>query len=115
MDRTIKTAKIPTEIIKHNPKLLEDIKLKQRADLFREIPIADNQPIVLTFRSIDETSIEHFNTTLTTTVEVQYPETRRIVINKCIGETYTEHTSFWQKLKLLFSKKSVYTKETKEL
>lgn len=115
MDRTIKTAKIPTEIIKYNPKLLEEIKLKQRVDLFKEIPIADNQPVALTFRSMDETSIEHFNTTLTTTVEVQYPETRRIIINKCIGENYTEHTSFWQKLKLLFSKKSVYTKETKEV
>jgi glucose-6-phosphate 1-dehydrogenase len=64
---------------------------------------------------MDEISIEHFNTTLTTTVEVQYPETKRIVINKCIGENYTEYTSFWQKLKLLFSKKSVYTKETKEM
>ena len=114
MDRTIKTEKIPTEIIKHNPKLLEEIKLKQRIDLFREIPIADNQPVVLTFRSMDETSIEQFNTTLTTTVEVQYPETRRIVITKCIGENYTEHTSFWQKLKLLFSNKSIYTKEIKE-
>lgn len=114
MDRTIKTEKIPTEILKHNPKLLEEIKLKQRADLLKELPIVDNQPVVLTFRSMDEISIEHFTTTLTTTVEVQYPETRHIVINKCIGENYTEHTSFWQKLKLVFSKKSIYTKETKE-
>ena len=94
MDRTIKTEKISTEILKRNPELLEEIKLKQRVDLFKETPIADNQPVVLTFRSMDETSIEHFNTTLTTTVEVQYPETRYIVINKCIGEKYTEHTSF---------------------
>jgi hypothetical protein len=114
MDRTIKTEKIPTEILKHNPKLVEEIKLKQRIDLFKEIPIADNQPVVLTFRSMDETSMEHFNTTLTTTIEVQYPEMRHIVINKCIGENYTEHISFWSKLKLLFSKKSIYTREIKE-
>lgn len=115
MNRTVKTEKIPTTILKYNPKLLEEIKLKQRADLFKEIPITDNQPVVLTFRSMDETSIEQFNTTLTTTVEVQYPETRHIVINQCIGENYIEHTSFWQKLKLLFSNKAVYTKEIKEV
>ena len=115
MDRTIKTAKIPTEIIKHNPKLLEEIKLKQRIDLFREIPITDNQPVVLTFRSIDETSIDPFSTTLTTTAKVDYPVTSHVVITKSLNETYSEHKSFWQKLKLLFSKKSVYTKETKEM
>jgi hypothetical protein len=37
-----------------------------------------------------------------------------VVITKSINETYKEHISFWQKLKLLFSKKSIYTKETKE-
>ena len=115
MDRTVKTDKIPTEIIKHNPKLLEEIKLKQRIDLFREIPIADNQPVVLTFRSIDEPSIDPFSTTLTTTAKVDYPATRHVTITRSISETYTEHKSFWQKLKLLFSKKSVYTKETKEM
>ena len=115
MNITAKTEKIPTEIIKHNPKLLEEIKLKQRIDLFREIPITDNQPIVLTFRSMDEISIEQFSTTLTTTAKVDYPSTEHVVITKSLNETYNEHKSFWQKLKLLFSKKSVYTKETKEM
>ena len=115
MNITAKTEKIPTKILEYNPKLLEEIKLKQRVDLFRELPIADNQPIVLTFRFIEEPSIDPFSTTLTTTAKVDYPSTEHVVITKSLNETYNEHKSFWQKLKLLFSKKSVYTKETKEL
>ena len=115
MNITAKTEKIPTNILKYNPKLLEEIKLKQRVDLFRELPIADNQPIVLTFRFIEETSIDPFSTTLTTTAKVDYPATSHVVITKSLSETYNEHKSFWQKLKLLFSKKSIYTKETKEM
>lgn len=115
MNITAKTEKIPTNILKYNPKLLEEIKLKQRVDLFRELPIADNQPIVLTFRFIEETSIDSFSTTLTTTAKVDYPATSHVVITKSLSEIYNEHKSFWQKLKLLFSKKSVYTKETKEM
>ena len=53
MNITAKTEKIPTKILEYNPKLLEEIKLKQRLDLFRELPITDNQPIVLTFRFIE--------------------------------------------------------------
>lgn len=115
MDRTAKTEKIPTKILEYNPKLLEEIKLKQRVDLFKEISITDNQPVVLTFRFIEETSIDPFSTTLTTTAKVDYPATNHVVITKSLNETYNEHTSFWQKLKLLFSKKSVYTKEIKEV
>ena len=115
MNITAKTEKIPTKILEYNPKLLEEIKLKQRLDLFRELPIADNQPIVLTFRFIEETSIDPFSTTLTTTAKVDYPATSQVVITKGLNETYNEHKSFWQKLKLLFSKKSIYTIETKEM
>ena len=115
MNITAKTEKNPTKILEYNPKLLEEIKLKQRLDLFRELPITDNQPIVLTFRFIEETSIDPFSTTLTTTAKVDYPSTEHVVITKSLNETYKEYKSFWQKLKLLFSKKSVYTKETKEM
>lgn len=115
MDRTIKTNKISNDMLKYNPRLLEEIKLKQKISLFEDLHIEDNQPVVLTFNTSTDTSIEPLATTIATQIKVEYPITRHVVINKCVGESYIEYKSFWQKLKLLFSKKSVYTKETKEM
>lgn len=114
MDRTIKTNSISNSMLKYNPRLLEEIKLKQKISLFENLPIEDDQPVILTFNTNTEPSVDPLATTISTQVKVEYPITRHVVINKCMGE-YTEHKSFWQKLKLLFSKKSVYTKETKEM
>lgn len=114
MDRTIKINKISNSMLKYNPKLLEEIKLKQKISLFENLPIEDDQPVILTFNTITDTSIDPLATTISTQVKVEYPIINHVVLNKCVDK-YIEHKSFWQKLKLLFSKKSVYTKETKEM
>ena len=115
MNRTIKTNKISNSMLKYNPRLLEEIKLKQKLSLFEDLHIEDNQPVVLTFNTSTETFIDSLATTIYTQVKVEYPATEHVIITKSINETYKEYKSFWQKLKLLFSKKSVYTKETKEM
>lgn len=114
MSRTSKTNTISNSMLKYNPKLLEEIKLKQKISLFENLPIEDDQPVILTFNTNTEASIDPLATTITTQVEVKYPITKHVVIAEGIRESYIEHKSFWQKLKLLFSKKSIYTKETKE-
>lgn len=114
MDITSKTNKISNSILKYNPRFLEEIKLQQKLNLFENLPIEDDQPVVLTFNTITDTSIDPLATTISTQVKVEYPIINHVVLNKCVGK-YTEHKSFWQKLKLLFSKKPIYTKETKEI
>ena len=114
MNKAIKTNQIFTEILKRDPKLLEEIKLKQKISLFESLSIEDNQPVVLTFNTSVGASVDPLITTISTQVKVDYPATNQVVINKCVGESYKEYKSFWQKLKLLFSNKSIYTKETKE-
>ena len=120
MDRTIKTELVNINLLKQKPDLLEECIKAQRVKLFKQLDIKDEQPIVLTFKSMNISDLYRNlrdplgNVELKTTVKVDYPVTRHVVITKSITETYTEHKSFWQKLKLLFSKKSIYTKETKE-
>lgn len=115
MDKTVKTNKISKDMLKYNPKFLEEVKLKQKISLFKDLHIEDNQPVLLTFNTTTNTSVDPLATIVATHVNVEYPITRHVVINKCIDESYTGHKSFWQKLKLLFSKKPIYTKETKEI
>ncbi len=114
MKRAIKTDQIFTDMLKCDPKLLEEIKLKQKISLFENLSIEDNQPVILTFNTSVGASVDPLITTISTQVQVDYPATNQVVINKCVGESYKEYKSFWQKLKLLFSKKSIYTKENKE-
>lgn len=120
MDRTIKTELVNINLFKQKPDLLENVIKAQRVELFKQLDIKDDQPIVLTFNSMHMSDLYRNlrdplgNVELKTTVKVDYPATRHVVITKSINETYTEHKSFWQKLKLVFSKKSIYTKETKE-
>ena len=120
MDRTIKTELVNINLFKQKPYLLEESIKLQRVELFKQLDIKDDQPIVLTFKSMNMSDLYRSlrdplgDVELKTTVRVDYPATRHVVINKLISETYIEHKSFWQKLKLLFSKKSVYTKETNE-
>ena len=119
MDRTIKTELVNINLFKQKPYLLEDSIKSQRVELFKQLDIKDDQPIVLTFKSLDMSDLYRNlrdplgSVELKTTVKVDYPVTRHVVITKAINETYKEHTSFWQKLKLLFSKTTIYTKETK--
>lgn len=113
MNRTIKTNTISNNMLKYNPRLLEEIKLKQKISLFENLSIEDDQPVVLTFNTSTDSSIDPLATTISTQVKVEYPIAKHVVLNKCVGR-YIEYKSFWQKLKLLFSKKPVYTKEIKE-
>lgn len=113
MSRTSKTNTISNSMLKYNPKLLEEIKLKQKISLFENLFIEDDQPVILTFNTNTETSTDPLATTIVTQLEVKYPITNHVVIAESIRESYIEHKSFWRKLKLLFSKKSIYTKETK--
>ena len=121
MDRIIKTNLVNIKLLSQKPDLLEEIIKSQRVELFKNLSIEDDKPIVLTFKSMTISDLyKHLhdplgNVELKTTVTVDYPETRHVVITKSINETYKEHKSFWQKLKLLFSKKPIYTKETKEI
>lgn len=120
MDRTIKTELVNINLLKQKPDLVENFIKAQRVELFKQLDIKDDQPIVLTFKSMNMSDLyKHLhdplgNVELKTIVKVDYPATEHVVITKSISETYTEHKSFWSKLKLLFSKKSIYTKETKE-
>ena len=120
MDRTIKTELVNINLLKQKPDLVENFIKAQRVELFKQLDIKDDQPIVLTFKSMNMSDLYRNlrdplgNVELKTTVKVDYPATEHVVITKSISETYTEHKSFWSKLKLLFSKKSIYTKETKE-
>lgn len=120
MDRTIKTELININLLKQKPELLENSIKAQRVELFKQLNIKDNQPIILTFKSTRENDLlASFGdplgyTELKTHMHVEIPPTRHIVINRAVYEDYKEYRSFWQKLKLLFSKKSIYTKEIKE-
>jgi hypothetical protein len=117
MTKTIRSDYIHKDLLESTPGLLEESINNQRVWLFKELAITDDQPIILTFKSVCERP-EFLDplegTVLKTSVHVEYPSTRYVVINKSVSEKYTEHIGFWKKLKLLFSKKSVYTKETKE-
>lgn len=120
MNKTIKSAIRDVNLFKQKPGLLEYSIKSQRVELFKQLDIKDDQPVVLTFKSIN--TIDHPECIsdplaageIKTTVNIEYPVTRHVVITKSINETYKEHTSFWQKLKLVFSKKAIYIKETKE-
>lgn len=120
MDRTIKTNLVNIKLLNQKPDLLEDIIRSQRVELFKNLSIEDDKPIVLTFKSMTMSDLyKHLhdplgNVELKTIIKVDYPATEHVVITKSISETYTEHKSFWSKLKLLFSKKSIYTKDIKE-
>lgn len=119
MNKTVKSEFIDKNLLAKNPDLLKEILEAQRIELFKDLSIVDDQPIVLTFKSINTADLgRDFSDPLghvkvMTTINVEYPVVRDVVINKLVTEKYTEHKSFWQKLKLLFSKKPIYTKETK--
>ena len=123
MDKTIRTKYINKEMLKQYPEFVVKCIQEHRVELFKQIPIEDEQPVVLTFKSINTIDNPEYrscvdplyNNEIITNVKAEYPSTRHVVINQMMSETYKEHTSFWTKLKLLFSKKPVYTKETKEV
>jgi hypothetical protein len=100
MDRTIKSAIRDVNLFKQNPGLLEYSIKAQRVELFKQLDIQDNQPVVLTFKSIN--TIDHpeyisdplVAGEIKTTVNIEYPVTRHVVITKSINETYKEHISF---------------------
>ena len=120
MNKTIKTTRLNRFLFEAKPELFDKYIKEQRVELFKQLDIKDDQPIVLTFKSIN--TIEHpeyisdplADVELKTTVNIKYPVTKQVVITKCTHESYKEHTSFWSKLKLLLSKKSVYTKDIEE-
>lgn len=120
MNKTVKINRLNRFLFETKPELFDKYIQEQRVELFKQLDIKDDQPIVLTFKSMNISDLYRSlhdplgDVELKTTVRVDYPATRHVVINKLISETYIEHKSFWQKLKLLFSKNSIYTKETKE-
>ena len=121
MDKTIRTKYINKEMLKQYPEFVVKCIQEHRVELFKQIPIEDGQPIILTFKTTDINDLiaslgDPLGTTsVRTSVEIQVPKTEQVVINKLAREKYTEHKGFWKKLKLLFSKKSVYTKSIKEI
>lgn len=82
MDRAIKTNQIFTDMLKCDPKLLEEIKLKQKISLFENLSIEDNQPVVLTFNTSVGASVDPLITTISTQVQVDYPATNQVLILK---------------------------------
>jgi hypothetical protein len=121
MIKSVQTDGINISVIKNSPELLEEFIKAQRVELFRQLPIEDGRPIILTFHTTDMNDLLAAlgdplgKTTIRTSVEIQVPETNYVVVNKLAREKYKEHKGFWAKLKLLFSKKVVYTKEVKEI
>ena len=121
MDKFVQSDIIDINLFSNTEGLLEECIKEQRVHLFKSLAIADNQPVVLTFKSTrDNDLLASFGdplgrTVLKTQMHVDIPQTRHVVINKCIYEEYKEYKGFWAKLKLLFSKKSAYTKESKEV
>lgn len=123
MNKTIKTVRLNRFLFETKPELFNKYIEQHRVELFKQLDIKDGQPIVLTFKSVN--TIDHpesisyrdplADVELITSVDVKYPITRQVVITKSIQEDYIEHKGFWSKLKLLFSKKSIYTKDTKEI
>ena len=119
MNKTIKSERLPRHLLEEVDGLLESCIKKQRVELFKQLDIKDDQPIVLTFKSTNPLEHNSYSADpladieLRTTVNVEYPATRHVVINKCMHENYIEHKGFWSKLKLLFSKKPIYTREVK--
>lgn len=122
MNKTIKTDRLNRFLFETKPELFDKYIEEHRVELFKQLDIKDGQPIVLTFKSVN--TIDHpeyigdrdplADVELITTVDIKYPITRQVVITKSIQENYIEHKGFWSKLKLLFSKRPVYMKETKE-
>ena len=82
MDRAIKTNQIFTDMLKCDPKLLEEIKLKQKISLFENLSIEDNQPVVLTFNTSVGASVDPLITTISTQIQVDYPATNQVLILK---------------------------------
>ena len=123
MDKTIRTKHITKEMLKKDLEFVFKCIQEQRVELFKQIPIEDGQPVVLTFKSINTIDNPEYRSCidplsegeLITNVKAEYPSTRHVVVNQMMRENYKEHKSFWSKLKLLFSKKPVYTKDTKEV
>lgn len=121
MNRTVKIERIPKHLLEVNQDFLEQCIKRQRIDLFKSLDIKDEQPVLLIFKSTNTIERPELlsdplsDVELRTTVKVEYPPTRYVVVNQMIRESYKEHKSFWSKLKLLFSKKSVYTKDIKEV
>ena len=123
MDKTIRTKPIIKDVLKKDPVFVNTCIQEQRIELFKQVPIEDGQPVVLTFKSINTIDHPEYRSCvdsfsygeIITNIKAEYPPTRHIVVNQMMHETYKEHKSFWSKLKLLFSKKSAYTKETKEV
>ena len=121
MNRTVKIERIPKHLLEANQDFLEQCIKNQRIDLFKSLDIKDEQPVLLIFKSTS--TLEHqeslsdplADVELRTAVKAEYPPTRHVVVNQMIRENYKEHKSFWAKFKLLFSKRSVYTKDTKEV
>ena len=121
MNKTVRTKGLNKLLFATKPDLLEKYIQDQRMELFKSLDIKDGQPILLIFKSAS--TLDHpellsdplQDMELRTSVKVEYPSTRHVIVNQMIGENYKEHKRFWSKLKLLFSKKVVYTKESKEI
>lgn len=116
MLKTLKSDIIDSSLLKRNPKIIEDCINAQRAKLLTELPIEDNKPIIITLRSCSDTnSRDPLSTVISTQLRVEAVPVQHIVFNRLVGEDYKEHKGFWAKLKLLFSKKPIYTKDIKEI
>ena len=121
MEKFVQSNVIDINLFNNNEGLLEECIKAQRVELFKQLDIKDNQPVVLTFKSTrDNDLLANFGdplgrTVLKTQVHVDIPQTRHVVIAKSVYEDYKEYKGFWAKLKLLFSKKPVYIKESKEV
>ena len=123
MDKTIRTKFISKYMLKKDPAFVVKCIQEQRIELFKQLDIKDDQPIVLTFKSINTIDNPEYRSCvdplsdgeIITNVKAEYPPTRHVVVNQMMSETYKEHTSFGSKLKLLFSKKPAYTKDIKEV
>lgn len=121
MEKFVQSNVIDINLFNNNEGLLEECIKEQRVHLFKSLAIADDQPVVLTFRSTRDNDLlanlgdPLGRTVLKTQMNVEIPQTRHVVITKSIYEDYKEYKGFWAKLKLLFSKKSVYTKESREV
>lgn len=121
MNKTVKTKGLNKLLFATKPDLLKKYIQDHRVELFKSLDIKDEQPVLLIFKSTS--TLDHpdllndplQDMELRTTVKVEYPATRHVIVNQMIHKNYKEHKSFWSKLKLLFSKKSIYTKDTKEV
>lgn len=116
MRKTLRSDVIDSSLLKRNPSIIEDCIKAQRTDLLTELPIENNKPIIITVKSVvDSAAWDPLNTVVSTQLYIEEVPVQHIVFNRLVGENYKEHKGFWAKLKLLFSKKPIYTKDTKEV